>query len=105
MLNPINQKPTGEFALATVDLSLIDGADDFKIISDTLAIIEVPVQPSECNAKYSYEGILHIPYIDMEDYIILNGVVIGSVTKTYDITMHQLPLNPEVFHLESYILK
>ncbi len=105
LLNPITQEPTGEFALATVDLSLIDGADDFKMISDTLTIIEVPVEPSECNANYDYDGILHIPYIDMEDFIILNGVVIGSVTKTYDVTMQQLPLSPDVFHLEEYILK
>ena len=105
LLNPITQEPTGEFAVATVDLSLIEGADDFKVISDTLEIIEVTTKSSECHANYDYKGILHIPYIDMEDFIVLNDVVIGSVTKTYDVTMHQLPLSPDVFHLESYILK
>ena len=105
LLNPITQEPTGEFAVATVDLSLIEGADDFKIIPETLEVIEVTTRSSECNANYDYKGILHIPYIDMEDFIVLNGIVIGSVTKTYEVTMHQLPLSPDVFHLESYMLK
>jgi len=103
LLNSFDQKPTGEFAIAKAELYQLDGVDDFKIVPDTLTIIEVPAQPSECHANYDYAGILHIPYINMEDFIIINGVVIGSVTKTYDITMQQLPLQPDVFHLDSYI--
>jgi len=50
-------------------------------------------------------GILHIPNLDVEEVIILPpGIVVGSFTRTFEATLHQLPLDPDVFHLEEYTL-
>jgi len=106
LLAPFTQKPTGEVAVARVDLSLIDGADDFKIVPDTLEVIEVVSEASACHATYSYDGTLYIPNVDVQVVIILPpGIVAESVTRTYEATLHQLPLSPDVFHLDSYLLK
>jgi len=101
--HPITQKPTGEMAVSHVDLSLIEGVDDFKIVPGTLEITEVVSTASECHATYNYNGTLHIPNIDVERVIVLPpGIIAGSVTKTYAATLHQLPLSPDVFHLDEY---
>ena len=104
MIDPITQQPTGEMAVAHVDLSLKEGADDFVIIPDTLNVIEIAPEASECNALYTYKGgTLHIPNLDVEEIIVLPpGIVAGSVTRTYEATLRQLPLTPEIFHLEEY---
>ena len=106
MIDPITQQPTGEMAVAHVDLSLIEGVDDFKIVPDNLGIIEIASEESECHATYTYRGgILHIPNLDVEEVIILPpGIVVGSFTRTFEATLHQLPLDPDVFHLEEYTL-
>ena len=106
LLDPLTQTPTGEVAVAHVDLSLIEGADDFKIVSDTLEVTDVVSEASECHATYSYDGVLHIPNVDVQTVIILPpGIVADSVTRTYEAILYQLPLSPDVFHLESYLLK
>jgi hypothetical protein len=105
LLNPLTQKPTGEVAVAHVDLSLIDGADDFKIVPDTLEVTEVVSEASECHATYNYDGVLHIPNIDVQSVIILPpGIIADSITRTFEATLQQLPLSPDVFHLEEYAL-
>ena len=104
LLDPLTQSPTGEVAVAHVDLSLIEGADDFKIVPDSLEVTEVASEASECHATYSYQGVLHIPNVDVQTVIILPpGIVVDSVTKTYAVTLHQLPLSPDVFHLEEVV--
>jgi len=103
LLDPLTQSPTGEVAVSHVDLSLIEGADDFKIVPDSLEVTDVASEASECHATYSYQGVLHIPNVDVQTVIILPpGIVADSVTRTYAATLHQLPLSPDVFHLEEY---
>ena len=106
LLDPLTQSQTGEVAIARVDLSLIEGADDFKILPDTLEVTDVASESSECHAIYSYDGILYLPNVDVQTVIILPpGIVVDIVTRTYEAILYQLPLSPDVFHLESYLLK
>ncbi len=82
MIDPITQLPTGEMAVAHIELSLLEGVNDFKIVPDNIGIIEIASEESECHATYTYKGgILHIPNLDVEEVIILPpGIVVGSFT-------------------------
>jgi len=106
LLDPLTQELSGEVAVARVDMSLIEGTEDFKVAPDTLEVMEVAQGRNECHAVYSYDGTLYIPNVDVQQVVILPpSIVAGSVVRTYEATLHQLPLNPDVFHLDSYSLK
>lgn len=106
LLDPLTQSPTGEVAVAQVDLSLLEGSEDFKIVPNSLEVREVVPEASECHAVYNYQGTLHIPTVDIQKVVILPpGIVAESSVMTYEANLRQLPLSPDVFHLESYSLK
>jgi hypothetical protein len=105
LLDPFTQKSTGEVVLASVDLSLLDGTEDFQIIPDSLVVTNTIVETSDCRSVYNYDGTLHIPNIDIQEVIMLPpNIIVGSVTRTYEVTLKQLTLTPDVFHLEEYTL-
>ncbi|MEK8019051.1 MAG: Calx-beta domain-containing protein, partial [Candidatus Parabeggiatoa sp.] len=104
LLDPLTEEPTGGIAVFNGDLNLINGVEDFKVIPDSMAFIEMLEGDNECHATYSYaDRTIHIPFVDVPSVMVLPpNVVVPGPTQVFDATMQQLPLSDDVFHLKGY---
>jgi len=104
LLDPITGQATGDTAVFKGDLDLIDGVEDFKVIPDSLAFIDMLEEESECHATYSYKDrTMHIPFVEVPSVMILPpDVVVPGPVQVFKATLQQLPLSEDVFHLKDY---
>ncbi len=104
LLDPITGQPTGDTAVFKGKLELIDGVEDFKVIPDSVAFIEMLEEEDECHAAYSYaDRTIHIPFVDVPSVMVLPpGVVVPGPVQVFEVTLQQLPLANDVFHLKDY---
>ncbi|MCV6637162.1 Calx-beta domain-containing protein [Candidatus Albibeggiatoa sp. nov. NOAA] len=104
LLDPITGEPTGGIAVFEGDLNLINGVDDFKVVSDSISFIEMLEGDSECHATYSYiDRVMLIPFVDVPSVMVLPpGIVVPGPTQVFEVELQQLPLSDDVFHLKGY---
>ncbi|MEK8019050.1 MAG: S8 family peptidase [Candidatus Parabeggiatoa sp.] len=104
LLDPITGLPTGETAVFKGNLDLIDGVEDFQVVSDSMVFIKMLEEKSECHAIYSYtDRMIKIPFVDVPSVMVLPpDVVVPGPTQVFEATMQQLPLSDDVFHLKGY---
>ncbi len=104
LLDPITGLPTGETAVFKGNLDLIDGVEDFQVVSDSMVFIEMLEEKSECHAIYSYtDRMIKIPFVDVPSVMVLPpDVVVPGPTQVFEASMQQLPLSDDVFHLKTY---
>ncbi|MCP4699402.1 MAG: hypothetical protein GY862_21530 [Gammaproteobacteria bacterium] len=106
VLDPITQQPTGEILVVSMDLELLLGRGDFTIAPGSLTVLNTAWQSSSCHARHSYaERSIYIPWVDVEQVILLPGGSTTSLWRTYEVTLKELPLDVNVYQLESYTLR
>jgi hypothetical protein len=104
LLDPMTGEPTGETAVFKGALSILDGVEDFKIIPDSMAFIEMLEGDNKCHGTYSYaDRTIHIPFVDVPSVMVIPpGIIIPGPIQVFEASMQQLPLANDVFHLKDY---
>ncbi len=104
LLDPVTGKPTGDTAVFKGEMGLISGVDDFKVVPDSMVFIEMLKGDSKCHAKYSYaDRVIKIPFADVPSVMVLPpSVVVPGPTQVFEVTMQQLPMSEDVFHMTEY---
>ncbi|MCP4696173.1 MAG: hypothetical protein GY862_04905 [Gammaproteobacteria bacterium] len=106
VIDPIPQRLTDKIAVLEGELEYVAGADDFKVIADSLNFIDFAEANDPCHASVSLDGALSIPFIDVSSVILLPpDIIVPGPVETYEATFRRLPLDPYLFHLEDYLLK
>jgi len=111
LLSPISGEPTGEIAVFSGKLKQVKGVEDFEILGNNLSFIKTIPQYDETHARYEYnDGIfsnggklkacVSVPSIA----IIPPNTRIITDSKNYKVSLRQLAVSPNIFHLESAAL-
>jgi len=111
LLSPISGEPTGEIAVFSGKIKQVQGVEDFEILGNSLSFIKTIPQYDETHARYEYnDGIfsnggklkacVSVPSIA----IIPPNTRIITDSKNYKVSLRQLAVSPNIFHLESAAL-
>jgi YVTN family beta-propeller protein len=109
-LSPITGAPSNEISVFSVKLQQMTGVEDFKIIPESLMFIDSVTKYNPNHARYEYStGIFNnggtvqlcvsVPNVIVSP---LNAVI-ATPSKKYNVTLRQLAVYPDVFHVESIV--
>ncbi len=108
LLSPIDGKPTGEIAIFSGQLEQMSGVEDFKIRPDSLKFLSFSKAYDPSHARYSFNtglfsngGLLKTCVAVPQIIVIPPNIPIYTDPKHYLVTLRQLAVSPDTFHVES----
>ncbi|MCG8643929.1 MAG: hypothetical protein MI862_29690 [Desulfobacterales bacterium] len=107
MVDPISQQEIpGAEGVFTCTLKYVPkSGGSFSILNNEVTYLPND-SPDDCHGKYSYEGSIYLPNVDVTSLIALPwGNVVQGPVKTYEVTLKQLLLNTYYYHLTETVLK
>lgn len=108
LLSPIDGKPTGEIAVFSGQLEQVPGVEDFKIKPDSLKFLNFSTTYDPSHARYNFNtglfsngGLLKTCVAVPRIIVIPPNTPIYTDPKHYFVTLRQLAVSPDTFHVES----
>ncbi|MCP4696362.1 MAG: hypothetical protein GY862_05895 [Gammaproteobacteria bacterium] len=108
LLNPVSGELTGEIAVFKGQLLKESGINDFTVIPEKFAYLELAADYNPLHARYTYAessiyangGWLNLPCVYLPSVIFIPpGIKIPGPIQVFDVTMRQLMSEPEVMHI------
>ena len=107
LVDPISQQEIpGMAAVFSLTLEYVpNSGGSFTIVYSSITYLPNEL-PDACHGKYSYDGTIYLPNVDVTTVIVLPwGNVIQGPVETYEVTLRQLMLNAAYYHLIDAVLK
>jgi len=108
LLSPIDGKETGEIAVFSAQLEQVSGVEDFKIKPNSLQFLSFSKAYDPSHARYSFNtglfsngGLLKTCVAVPQIIVIPPNTPIYTDPKHYLVTLRQLAVSPDTFHVES----
>lgn len=99
------QEIPGQEAVFSCTMKYVSNSGGSFSIKD---VVYLPGETADdtCHARYSYDGTITVPNVDVASVIALpwNSIIEGPV-QTYAVTLKQLMISPTCYHLEEAVLK
>lgn len=109
LLSPIDGKETGEIAVFSAQLEQVSGVDDFKILPNSLQFLNFSKTYDPSHARYNFNtglfsngGLLKTCAAVPQVIVIPPNIPIYTTPKHYLVTLRQLAVSADTFHVETF---
>jgi len=109
LLSPLDGKPTGEIAVFEAQLKQAPGVADFQILPNTLKFLSMSDAFNPDHARFDWQeeifslgGKLQM-CVSVPSVVVIQGMQIPTINKTYSVSMRTLAINQGVFHIDEVV--